>query len=421
VAASSAERRILRQIEILRGLPSRELSALQDRMVYHSYQAGEVIWRARGPLGITGYVQSGEVDLEYRVAGTPVRTTRLCAGDPLPSGTRGDPNRNDTLIARAVTHVRLGILPDVQPGTQSLAKPGRSHPAVGTLHGTGRGWVLPVLLLLLFVGLGWGDLTRIASGLIYLASSQEQETASMDLLKTAERVDGKAAFAYNEEGYRWFQQARLPEAEAAFVQALDRDPSNAPALNNLAIASFTRGDLPQAASYLGQVTDRNPDVAIARYNLGVLMMHLDDPSAAIREFREASFIDPAAAPPMLQQAYLYNKIGDYGNAEQRARAAVKLDPSLPYSHLMLGIVLYNQGKASDALAPIADSLAIDPENRVARFYQALILGHLGQFGAALPILHDLLATTSDSGEAARILVEIDAIYRFQSEAKAVGQ
>ena len=50
---------------------------------------------------------------------------------------------------------------------------------------------------------------------------------------------------------------------------------------------------------------------------------------------------------------------------------------------------------------------------MAAFYQALILGHLKQYDAALPILHGLLTTVTDAAETARILAEIDALYRFR--------
>ena len=115
MASAVFERRTLRRFPALRGLPSRELKAVQDRMVYRSYQAGELIWRSHRPLGFTGYVQSGEVDLENRVDGVLVRSTRLCAGDLLPHMLQvGRPH--ESVIARAITDVRLGVLPDVLPG-----------------------------------------------------------------------------------------------------------------------------------------------------------------------------------------------------------------------------------------------------------------------------------------------------------------
>src|SRR5512141_2976187 len=67
--ATVAERRSLRRIPVLRSLSPRELEDVQQRMIYRSYQAGDVIWRTRGPLHFSGFVQSGEIELEIRVDG----------------------------------------------------------------------------------------------------------------------------------------------------------------------------------------------------------------------------------------------------------------------------------------------------------------------------------------------------------------
>ena len=219
------------------------------------------------------------------------------------------------------------------------------------------------------------DIARIASGLFYLSSTQGKNAAlqnprSMSLLEAAQKVEPGAAFPYNEEGYRWFQQDQKRDAASAFDAALTRDPTSAPALNNLGITYFSLGDLPQAAHYLQEAVGQDPDNAISRYNLGILLMQLQDPSGAIREFRESGFIDPKAASPPLQEAYLYQQIGDYADTEPRARSALHLDPSLAPAHILLGIALYNQGKEAEALASFTQALSLQPGNRTAAFYQA---------------------------------------------------
>jgi tetratricopeptide (TPR) repeat protein len=414
MASTILERRVLRRIPVLRDLSSRELEDAQKRMVFRSYAAGEVIWRTRGPLQCSGYVRSGEIELEYRVDGSPIRTTRLVAGDPLPRLLRS-PRPRETVIARAITDVRLKFLPEPQ-----LIK------SRATVSGpTWMYWLWPVLLLLLVIILARGDIARIASGLLYLSSAQVEDAAlqdsrSMNLLEAAQTVEPGAAFAYNEEGYRWFQQNQKWNAATAFDAALARDPSSAPALNNLGITDFFQGDLPQAAHYLGQAVGQDPNNAITRYNLGVLLVQLQDPSGAIREFREAGFIDPKAASPALQEAYLYQQMGDYINGEERARSALQLDPSLAPAHILLGIALYNQGREAEALTSFTQALSLQPGSRTAAFYQALILGHLKQYAAALPVLQELLASSADPAESARIQAEIDALDHLQTESVATG-
>jgi tetratricopeptide (TPR) repeat protein len=404
---SVAERQTLRRIPQLRGLSSGELEKAQERMVQRSYQAGEVIWRTRRPLHFSGYLQSGEIDLETWVDGVQVRTKRLYTGDPLPQRVLQERRPHETIIARAITDVRLGILPEL-----------KALPLARERGRRGRSWLLPVLLFLLMIFLARADIIRITSGLFYLASLQQPP--SMSLLEVAQKVDREAAFTYNEQGYRLFLQEKLPDAATAFDQAVARDPSSAPALNNLAVTDFMQGDVSQASGNLQQAVEQAPDNPTARYNLGITLMQLADFKGALRELRESGFIDPGDALPYLQQADLYVQTGDYGNAEQRARSAVELNPSLTPAYLLLGISLYQQGREADALAPFEKALALEPGNRIAAFYQALILGHQKQYDAALPVLYELLASSPDADEMARILAEIDALYRFKAEPAAAG-
>ena len=415
MASTMLERRVLRRVPTLRDLSSRELDDVQQRMVYRSYRAGEVIWRTRGPLRFSGYVQSGEIALEYRVDGFLVRITRLAAGDPLPPRQLRMRLSHEMAIARAITDVRLKILPEPK-----VVKP-RAVPRAESVY-----LLWPLILLLLVILLARDDIIRIASGLLYLSSTRGenallQDPRSMGLLEIAQKVEPGASFAYNEEGYRRFQQNQQRDAAAAFNAALARDPASAPALNNLGIAFFSEGDLPQAAHYLQQAVGQDADNALTHYNLGILLLQLQDSSGAIREFRESGFIDPNAASPPLQEAYLYQQMGDYSNAEQRARLALQLDPSLAPAHMLLGIALYNQDRESEALTSFTQALTLQPGNRAAAFYQALILGHRKQYAAAVPILQELLASSTDAAESARILAEIDALHHFQAEPTATGR
>lgn len=426
MSINGSARRALRRIPALRSLSSQEMEEVRDRLIYRTYKAGEVLWRTRDTIGFFGFVQGGEVDIEYRIDGVLVRSKRLFAGDTLPARNRQGRSQHATTLARAVTDVSLCLVPETQIGQgQRLRKPGvRSRPGAQTANSPWLNRAWPLILLMLIVALARADIIRIASGLLYMASNHEEyyppfDPRSMSLLKYAEQLDPGAVFAYNEEGYRWFQQEKLPDAKAAFDLAVDQDPANAPALNNLAIAYFNLGDLQQSAHYFQRAVEQDPNNSIARYNLAILLLNQNEFTDAIYEFRVAGFIDPMAASPHLQQAYLYTRISDFTKAELHARAAIQLDPSQPPAHLLLGIALYNQGRYTEALASIADTLSLDSQDRVASFYHALILSRLEQSETALSILERLLATSTDHQESSRITVEIEAIHRSQSELEAI--
>lgn len=419
VTRSVSTRRALRKIPALRHLSGPELERLLDQATYTLYNSGEVLWRTHAHFDFSGIIQSGEIEVEYRINGNLVRSIRLRAGDVIPLRSWQSRKPDMIILIRAVTNVRLCLIPDAQINYLPPKSRMQSYP---DRH---MRWVWPALLILLILSLGQTDIRRITSGLLYMISNREHLNASedpdsMNLLELSRQVDPGAAFVYNEEGYKLFQQARLPEAEIAFAQAIQADQTSAPALNNMAVMYFTAQNMHQATVNLKKAVEQDPNNAIARYNLGILLMQQNEKTSAIREFRQAGFIDPTAAAPHLQQAVLYIQLGDYISAEQRARTAIQLDPSQPSTHLLLAIALYNQGRDTEALTSIADSLRLEPGNRVASFYQALLLERIGQFDAALPILESLLATSTDGQEAARITVEIEAVHRSLSELEVVA-
>ena len=417
MATSVSLHKSLRQIPDFRLLTGRELETLLGQVICREYQPGEVIWRTQGPTNYLVIIQSGEIVLEHRVHGSVAQRKQLAAGDyVLPDNLKLRPPHSIAL-ARAITHARLAILPmervNSKPIKLSDVKMGSSSPSFRNLLRDGL-WLVIVAGLILFFT--WTDLTRIASGLLYVLSKNADQPASneqtsMRLLEYAEAIDRGADFAYNREGYIWFHHDNLRQAEAAFMKALSVDQANGAALNNQAVTYFTTGQIPQAEMYQQEAARSEPDSAIVQYNLGLVMMKGHDNLEAIREFREASFINPSWVLPYLQQGFLYNQLGDYVNAEKAARAAISLDASQQSAHLILAIALHNQGLDQDALKAVEEALQITPEDRVARFYQARILKNLGDFDKAVAILNQLLESADDPQEVSRINAEIESWHR----------
>lgn len=412
MAASTALRRSLRQIPVLRSLAGRDLETIMDRMTCKEYRSGDVIWRAQVRNDFFAIVHTGEIVLEYRIHGSLVRSIKLSAGDYLLPRGLNIRNPRSTVIIRTVTDARLYILAGRQVKRLwpigSTTNVNLRAPWVGL-------WYASVALLLLF--LSWNDMARIASGSLYIVSSQlsppvHDEQRSMELLDYAEAIDREAIFAYNREGYIWFQRDNLHQAETAFRQALHIDQANAPALNNQAVTYFETGLLPQAEMYQQKAARHDPDSAVVKYNYGLVLMNDKETTKALRQFKEASFINPTWALPYIQQGYLYLQIGDFVNAERAARHAIDLDSAQQSAHLILAIALHSQGLHQKALTSVEYALQMNPEDRVARFYQARILMNLGEVDRALSTLHQLLETSDDPQEVSRIDAEIEAWHRY---------
>ena len=421
MASSVSLRRSLRKIPAFRSLPRQELEKVVERLACKVYKPGDVLWRTSSQVDFYGILQTGEIVLEYRMNGALVRSTRLVAGDIVTPLNLQGASRRSVVLAYAATDVRFYVLRMEQTAAlqsslsnEDLASPPKLPPRPSSAWN--MAWIAGVAILIML--LSWNDMTRIASGMLYLGSTYLPQTAYQNpkpivLLEYARSVDSQAVFVQNREGYLWYQQNDLKNAQLSFGDAVSIAPDYGPALNNLAVTYFESGQSKQAEVLQFQAVKNDPDSAVTHYNLGLTLMKRPNNGVALQEFREASYINPAWVFPYIEQGFNYLQMQNYGSAERAAREAIKLDPSQGSAHLILAIALYCQDKNQEGLQAIQAALLIDPNDRIARFYQARILKNLGEFDSAALAFHQLLKSTNDQQEISQIESEIEALHRSQ--------
>lgn len=410
-------RKSLREIPALRSLSGQDLDTIVDRLIVKTYRPGDVLWRTTTNLDILGIIQSGEVIVEQRNNGTTQSYAELAAGDFVYPKIKNTAQQITT-IARAKTDVKLYVLSAEQlaisRSEQSLPNAAlitRQYNLPISWH---HAWAIVITVLVLF--LTWSDLTRIASGMLFVTSNQVQSTYSyheaIQLLQYAQGLDKNAVFAHNQEGYLWFQHDSSQRAEIAFSKAVELDKTSGPALNNLAVTYTKIGSVRKALSIQERAAQNDPNNAIVQYNLGLILMQSDDHVGALRAFTEAGYITPMWVMPYLQQSNLYILEEDYGKAETAARAAIQLAPTQQPAHLILAIALYHQGKNIEALNSIESALKINSDNSVSKFYEALIVSSFGEVDTAIYMLEQIIQSTKDQQQIARIESEIEALRRL---------
>ena len=86
-------------------------------------------------------------------------------------------------------------------------------------------------------------------------------------------------------GLLYLRDSRLPEAEAAFRAALEHNPGNAVAGNELGIVERKLGKFTEAEAAYQRTIAAEPNYAPAHLNLGVLYdLYLAQPQKALDEF-----------------------------------------------------------------------------------------------------------------------------------------
>lgn len=411
-------RKLLRSLPEFRPLSGPELDTFIDTMICKEYVPGDVLWRTRMQLDLFVIIQTGEIILEHHLHGSVIRSVKLKSGDYVRPFELRTTRKHSFILARAVTDVRLLVLQVNRTGVlrSDLTSNDYFHQTQkqSRFSHWRRWWFACVAMLILL--LSWNDGIRIISGALYLAAnpvaqSNFEPQQNLNLLKRIEAFDQGAVFAYNQEGYIWFQQNDLHSAEFAFTGATNIDQSSDFALNNLAVTYYVTGRDPQATMLLQKAMQKNPDHAVLRYNLGLALSQQGYDLEALREFREASYIEPTWEMPYVQQGYLFMKMQHYDDAEQMARTAIRIDPTQHPAHLILAIALFNQQNDHEALKYVEKALNIIPNDGVSKFYKALILRDLGDYGAALQLLQELLGSVDDQQQYLRITAEIESLQR----------
>jgi tetratricopeptide (TPR) repeat protein len=149
-----------------------------------------------------------------------------------------------------------------------------------------------------------------------------------------------------------YQAQRLPEAIAAFEQALQHDVVNASLWNNLGVALKAYGQPALAVTALQQAIRLEPEHASAHLNLGNALRELDRTDEAIAAYQQAGSLEGA-------QADLYSNLGSalydagrYAEACAAYQQALQLDPQLAVAHLNYALALLMVGRFEEGFSEL---------------------------------------------------------------------
>jgi predicted Zn finger-like uncharacterized protein len=170
------------------------------------------------------------------------------------------------------------------------------------------------------------------------------------------------AEAMIDRGNRLLDQGQVPEAEAAFREALRLKPRFPQAQHNLGIALEGQKDLDGAVAAYERAIALDRKYAKAHNNLGTALRAKGDLDGAIAAWRKAIDIDPKHALAHNNLGNALHDQGDLDGAIAAWRQAIALDPKYAPAHYNLGLALADKGDLDGAIAAFRQAIELDPKD-----------------------------------------------------------
>jgi tetratricopeptide (TPR) repeat protein len=178
-----------------------------------------------------------------------------------------------------------------------------------------------------------------------------------------------SATAHCLQGKIYAVQAKAELAEAAFLKALELDPSFTRAYDMLISNYIAANNLPQAISGLQTLLSKKPDNQAALMVSGLVYERMNDFARARDAYEKLLLVKPDFVLALNNLAYLYSEhFNLLDRALEMARKARALQPADPALADTLGWVLYKMGDYQAALTLLEESAEKLPDNPEVQFH-----------------------------------------------------
>jgi TolB-like protein/DNA-binding winged helix-turn-helix (wHTH) protein/Flp pilus assembly protein TadD len=264
-----------------------------------------------------------------------------------------------------------------------------------------------------------GDMARaIATEIQIKLTSQEQVR-----LAGTRPVNPEAYEAYLKGRYHWNKRTKeeINKGIEFFEQAIQKDPSYAPAYTGLAdcynILGFgaaralpPREAGPKAKAAARKALELDDTLAEAHASLAFTEQRYDwDCAGSEKEFRRAIELNPGYALTYLWYSQLLRAVGRFEDAVAMARRAQKLDPISPNIQRNLAVQLLAAKQYEQALAEFQKALELDPNLFTTHSDLGLAYELMGRYKDAIAETRKAIQlTTNDIVDAA----QLGCIYAF---------
>ena len=185
-----------------------------------------------------------------------------------------------------------------------------------------------------------------------------------EVVVTVDRIivrwsDSTEAKSLAERGGDFLRAGDFEKGIAMLRVALQRDPADADALFNLAMALSDQGKLGEALELLGRLLADHPSHAHGWVALGVAQARMDRDEEAVESLTMAVSLNPDDGHVRKNLGAILSRCGSIDEAIVHLRAAARLLPSDPQCWFNLAGTLEEMGKPDEADEAYVKVLALD--------------------------------------------------------------
>lgn len=167
-----------------------------------------------------------------------------------------------------------------------------------------------------------------------------------DLARALKPADDRAWFGL---GSAQTERERVPEARAALDRALQLNPNGMGYYGEKATLATQAAEFVEADAAYRQALEANPSDYVALTGLGLLQLKRGQTQAALDSFLKAGVMEPRYARVHVYNAVAYYQLGDLDQAFSELKRASELDDKDPLPHFMAAQMASDQLRPADAI------------------------------------------------------------------------
>lgn len=233
-------------------------------------------------------------------------------------------------------------------------------------------------------------------GVNYL-NDKRFEKALTDLLN-ATHIDPRRVDNYNALSNVYNLTDDPDNAYLCSMRAIEIDPGNEPALDNLGVYHYNRNEFPEGIVFFERIIEASPDNKRALELTADSYLKVEDFDKAREKYNALMLLEPEAAEHLVNASALEIVAEEWGNAKDICLTGILIFPGNADIIVNYVMACKELGVVEEALATIEEAMQMNPDNPDILIAYASVLYDLEKYNTVIKVLEDSGITFGEGTE-----------------------